>query len=67
MQDIALVAAVITWFAWSGVNAAIADQKGRSGILVFLLSFFLSPWIGWAYIVAVPVKPSKSKAPEAQG
>lgn len=49
----------IVWFALCFIPALIANNKGRSGIGFFLLSFFLSPLIGG--IAAVAAKSDQTK------
>lgn len=52
---------IASWLAWCGLNAAIASQKGRSVGGVFLLSFALSPLLGFLYILAVPALTPQTK------
>lgn len=47
---------IIFWIVWSLVNGLIAEEKGRSFVRIFFFSFFLSPLLGYLYILAVPFK-----------
>jgi len=49
-----MIGIAAAWLIWSILNGAIAGQKGRSGVGVFLLSLILSPLLGFLYILAVP-------------
>ena len=55
----------ILWLALCGAAAYIASNKGRSGVGIFFLSFFLSPLVG--IIVAVAMKLDETKVAVAQG
>jgi hypothetical protein len=55
----------IAWLALCGAAAYIAANKGRSGVGVFFLSFFLSPLVG--IIVAFALSPNVEKVAIAQG
>jgi hypothetical protein len=48
---------IILWFFLSIVAAAIASNKGNSGIVCFLGSIFFSPLIG--LLVAIVSKPNR--------
>lgn len=51
-----MIGLVLVWFALCGVAAYIAGSKGRSGVGLFFLSFFLSPLVG--IIVALAMRPN---------
>lgn len=55
----------IVWLALCGVAGYVAASKGRSGIGLFFLAFFLSPLIG--IIVAFALTPNATKVAVAQG
>lgn len=55
----------VVWLALCGAAAYIADNKGRSGVGIFFLSFFLSPLVG--IIVALGMRPDDKKVASAQG
>ncbi len=55
----------IAWLALCGAAAYIAANKGRSGVGVFFLSFFLSPLVG--IIVAFALSPNVERVAIAQG
>jgi hypothetical protein len=44
------------WLIWSAVNGVVAQEKGRSGLMVGLFSLIFSPFLGYLYILAVPEK-----------
>jgi len=59
---------LLGWIIWSIVNALIAVEKGRSGGGIFAMSLFISPMLGYLYILAVPPLPKKVETEEdAQG
>ena len=45
---------LLLWLPACFVVAYVASQKGRSGFGFFLLSFFLTPLIGFLAVIAVP-------------
>jgi Uncharacterised protein family UPF0547 len=55
---------IIVWLGLCGAAAAIASSKGRSGMEIFFLSFFLSPLIG--FIVAIVMEPKQQIAKAKQ-
>jgi hypothetical protein len=62
-----ILALVVVWLVFCGVAAAIAGNKGRSGVGVFFLSVLLSPLVG--LIVASTMAPNangqgKKKCPD---
>jgi RNA polymerase subunit RPABC4/transcription elongation factor Spt4 len=56
---------VIGWLVLCGAAASIASDKGRSGMGIFFLSFFLSPLVG--FIVALVMEPDQRKIAKAKG
>jgi hypothetical protein len=56
---------LISWLTLCGVAAYVASNKGRSGMGVFFLAFFLSPLVG--LIVAIAMSPDERKIAAAQG
>lgn len=46
--------AIIFGLVWSGVNAAAADEKGRSGVGIFFMSMLISPLLMTFYLMMVP-------------
>jgi hypothetical protein len=56
---------IIGWLVLCGAAAAIASNKGRSGIGIFFLAFVLSPLVG--IIVALVMEPDQPKIAEAKG
>jgi hypothetical protein len=55
----------IVWLVLCGAAAAYASSKGRSGVGIFFLSFFLSPLVG--FIVALVMEPNQQKIAVAKG
>jgi hypothetical protein len=55
----------IGWFVLCGAVGKYAENKGRNGIGVFFLSFFLSPLVG--FVVALAMSPNEKKVAAAQG
>src|SRR5450755_1306646 len=55
----------IVWLGLCGAAAYIAGNKGRSGLGIFFLSFFLSPLVG--IIVALGMRPDETKVAVLQG
>ena len=53
MPDVSAVL-FLGWIAWSIINAQVAKEKGRSAGGILVLSIFLSPLLGYSYILAVP-------------
>ena len=45
----------IGWLILCGLVAFIAGQRGRSPLAWFVVSFFLSPLVGYAVLVAIPL------------
>jgi hypothetical protein len=44
------------YVSWCFVNGVIAHEQGRGGVQNFLLSAFVSPLVGWAYLMGMPRK-----------
>lgn len=55
----------IGWFVLCGAVGKYAENKGRNGIGIFFLSFFLSPLVGFA--VALAMSPNEKNVAAAQG
>jgi hypothetical protein len=55
----------IGWFVLCGAVGKYAENKGRNGIGIFFLSFFLSPLVG--FVVALAMSPNEKKVAAAQG
>lgn len=55
----------IGWFVLCGAVGKYAENKGRNGIGIFFLSFFLSPIVG--FVVALAMSPNEKKVAAAQG
>jgi DNA-directed RNA polymerase subunit M/transcription elongation factor TFIIS len=55
----------IGWFVLCGAVGKYAENKGRNGIGIFFLSFFLSPLVG--FVVALAMSPDEKKVAAAQG
>ncbi len=53
------------WFVLCGAVGKYAENKGRNGIGIFFLSFFLSPLVG--FVVALAMSPNEKKVAAAQG
>jgi hypothetical protein len=56
---------LVTWLVLSIAAAVYANNKGRSGGGIFLLSLFLSPLVG--FLVAAAMEPHAEKIAEAKG
>ena len=50
----------IGWGTLSLINAGLAQSKGRSGLLWWLLSLFLGPLATFLIVVLEPVRPLPS-------
>lgn len=50
---------ILSWVAWSMVNAFVAETKHRSSGGVFVLSLLLSPFLGSIYILGAPALPER--------
>jgi len=48
----------VGWFTLSLINAALAQSKGRSGLLWWFASLFFGPICTLLIVVCDPVKPS---------
>ena len=57
-MEVALVV-LFFWFVWSVINGEIAIAKGRSQGWSICLSIALSPFMIYAYLLAVPPLPKK--------
>jgi hypothetical protein len=55
----------IGWFVLCGAVGKYAENKGRNGIGIFFLSFFLSPLVG--FVVALAMSPNEKNVAAAQG
>lgn len=60
-----VVVYVVIWLALCAVVGFYAEGKGRSGVGIFFLSFFLSPLVG--LIAAVSMRADENKIAVAQG
>lgn len=49
-----MIELLLIWLPACFVVAYVANQKGRSGIGFFVLSFFLTPLIGFLAVIALP-------------
>jgi hypothetical protein len=54
-----MIIGIVTWFTLSILAGMLAQQKGRSGLGVFLLSLVLSPLVG--VLAAVVVLPNTAR------
>lgn len=57
----------IGWFVISFIAGVIADNKGRSGIGVFLVSLVLSPLVGLIYALSMQNGEQREKSIAAKG
>jgi hypothetical protein len=55
----------VAWLVLCGAAAVYAASKGRSGVGIFFLSFFLSPLVG--FVVTLVMSPDEQKVATAQG
>jgi hypothetical protein len=53
---------IVFWIVGTFVNVAIAKEKGRDAAASFFVSLFLSPVVGYLYLLAVPALPKSPKA-----
>lgn len=49
-----MIELLLIWLPACFVVAYVANQKGRSGVGFFVLSFFLTPLIGFLAVIALP-------------
>ena len=47
----------VGWFTLSLINAGLAQAKGRSGLIWWLVSLFLGPIATFLIVVLEPAKP----------
>ena len=52
----------IAWVGLALVVGYVGDQRGRSGVGLFLLSIIASPIIGRLVAIALPVQPKMQKS-----
>jgi hypothetical protein len=56
---------LLAWLVLCGAAGVYASRKGRSGVIVFLVSLFLSPLVG--FVVAFVMEPFKAEGTSAKG
>lgn len=65
MSDTLFVLVASNWVIMSVTNMMIAKEKGRESAAAFFVSLIASPYVVWAYLLAVP--PLNPTAPQPSG